>query len=169
MKKVMTAPLALIKFDGVIVGKMRNIRLTESISRGTVRGIGNLAADEVPPLTWDGTLTCGMYLIDFSKAMNFIENANPDNPNGSPVLLRKGVSAEEFFDDLLLQEDGVTVDIMRKVKQSQDGATGIIQKELEIFASIRGAFITREGADISEGQIGGRDADFTYINPVIYT
>ncbi len=166
MEKSITAPLALIKFNGIVIGKMKNIRLTESIGRGTIRGLGRLTPSEVPATTWDGTMNCGMYLIDFSKAMNFIENADP--VNGAPVLQRRVSTPEEFIDTVLLEEEGVTVDIMRKTKVSQDPSTGIITSGQEIFASIKGCFITREGMDISEAQIGGRDADFVYITPVIF-
>lgn len=65
--KTFNAPLALIKFNGIVVGKMRDITLTESINRGTVRGIGALTPDDLPALAWDGSLNCGMYLIDFSR------------------------------------------------------------------------------------------------------
>lgn len=165
--KTFNAPLAIIKFNGIPVGKMRDITLTESISRGTVRGIGALTPDDVPALAWDGSLNCGMYLIDFSKAMNYIDNFA--SIGGAPVLQRKVKSPSEFIDTVLLQEDGVVIDILRKVKDSQDPNTGIIKGKLEIFATIRGAFLTRESMNISESQIGGRNADFVYTTPVIYS
>src|ERR1044072_1427993 len=165
--KTMTAPLAIIKFNGIAVGRMRDLTLTESISRGTVRGIGNLTADEFPALAYDCSLNCGMYLIDFSKAMNFIANA--DAVKGAPILQRRVKSAEDFVNAVLLQEDGVTLDIMRKVKSGMDTNTGVPTAKLEVFASIKGCFLTRESMNISESQIGGRNADFIYGDPVIYS
>lgn len=162
MSKVITAPVAIIKIGGVAIGKMRNIRLTENLNRGTVYGLGALTPDEVPALQWSGTLTCGMYLIDFSKSMNKLINGT--------FLQRRVQSLDEFVDTILLEENGVQVDIMRKVAAgAPDPNTGIITPQLEIFASIKGAFNTREGMDISENQIGGRDADFVYTTPVIYS
>ena len=40
--RVMTAPIAIIQINGVNVGKMKNVRITESIRRGRVTGIGAL-------------------------------------------------------------------------------------------------------------------------------
>jgi hypothetical protein len=134
---------------------MKNIRITESINRGKIFGIGSLTPSELPPLEWDGTLNCGFYLIDFSKQA--IEGA----------LQRTVNSIDEFVDSVLLQEQGVQIDIMRKVKDSV-GSNGAIISRLEMFASVKGAFLTREGFDITESQISGRDADFEYTDPIIY-
>ena len=153
--KTMTAPLAIIKVNGVPVGKMKNIRLTENIRRGKVIGLGRLHASELPPLEWDGTLSCSFYLIDFSDEI--VKN----------TLLRTVQTVGEFVDTVLLQEDGVTIDIIRKVKDFTQ-ANGVIVPKTEIFASIQGCFLTREGFDITESQISGRDADFEYINPIIF-
>lgn len=40
-KRVMTAPLAIIRINSVAVGKMKNVRVTESIRRGRVVGLGS--------------------------------------------------------------------------------------------------------------------------------
>lgn len=153
--KSMTAPLAIVKVGGVPIGKMRNIRLTENIRRGKVLGLGRLNPDELPALEWDGTLNCGFYLIDFSK------EAIPG------TLLRSVQTVDDFVNTVLLNDLGVTIDIMRKVVGSID-SNGVVTPALEIFTSIQAAFLTREGMDISESQISGRDADFEYLNPVIF-
>lgn len=153
--KTMTAPLAIIKVNGVPVGKMKTIRLTENIRRGKVIGLGRLNASEIPPLEWDGTLSCSFYLIDFSEEV--AQNA----------LLRTVQTVDEFVDTVLLNDEGVTIDILRKKKGVRQ-ENGAITSELEIFASIQGCFLTREGFDISESQISGRDADFEYLTPVIF-
>ena len=120
-----------------------------------------LTPDEVPATQWSGTLTCGMYLIIFKKSLNVFTDGK--------FLQRIVQSLDELIDTVLLEENGVQVDIMRKVANGvPNPQTGIITSQLEIFASIKGAFITREGMDISENQIGGRDADFVYTTPVIY-
>lgn len=154
--KTLTAPLAIIKVNGVPVGKMRNVRITETIRRGKVFGLGRLTPDELPALEWDGTLSAGAYLIEFKK--NVIEKA----------LIRNMATVDEFVDTVLLEENGVQIDIMRKTKASQDPITGIITSQLEVFASIQGAFITRESFDITESQISGRDVDFEYTTPIIF-
>lgn len=155
--KVITAPLAVIKVGGVAVGKMKTIRIQETIRRGRVSGLGALTPDELPALEWSGTLSCGFYNIEFDKS------------NLPAAIVRKVNTLEEFVDTVLLQEQGVQVDIMRKVKAGNpDPITGIIPSNLEIFASVKGCFLTREGFDIQEGQISGKDADFDYINPILF-
>lgn len=153
--KTMTAPLAIVKTNGVPVGKMKNIRLTETMRRGAVRGLGTYTPSELPALEWSGSLSCSFYLINFSNEA--IQRA----------LFRNVQNVEEFVNTILLQEDGVTIDIMRKVKDFS-AANGVIVPKLEIFASVKGCFVTREGFDITESQISGRDAEFEYTTPVLY-
>lgn len=156
--KVITAPLAVVKCNGVAIGKMRNIRIQESMRRGRVSGLGALTPDELPALEWTGTLSCGFYNIEFNKSAI---------PKG---IIRKVNTIEEFVDTVLLQENGVQVDIMRKVPDGPpDPNTGIQKSKLEVFASVKGCFLTREGFDIQEGQISGKDADFEYTTPIIFT
>jgi hypothetical protein len=153
--RTMTAPLGIIKVGGVAVGKCKNLRLTEVIRRGDVVGIGKLASSEKPALAWNGTLTMGFYLIDFS--ISPIPGAVNRNAN----------SIQQWEDTLILQDDGVQIDLMRKVAVSTNAA-GIITSGLAVFASIMGAFANREGFDITENQISGRDMDFDYITPILY-
>jgi len=156
--KTMTAPLAVIKVNGIAIGKMKNIRVNESIQRGNVQGIGELTPQELPALKWDGTLNAGFYSITFNNQDALIKNA----------LLRNVNNLQNFVDTVLLQENGIQIDIMKKVKDYQDPATGIIYPKFELFASVRGAFATKESFDISEGQISGRDVDFEYITPILF-
>lgn len=158
-EKVMTAPLAIVKVGGVAIGKMKNIRVTESIQRGKVTGIGRLTPEEVPAIGWSGTLSAGQYAVKI---------------NGQDQLTKSGIlrnvnNLQEFVDTVLLQEEGLTIDILKKVKDFQDPQTKIIYPQYEIYASVRGAFATREGFDISEGQISGKDVDFEYINPILFS
>lgn len=158
MERVLTAPLAVIKVGGVAIGKMKNIRVTENIRRGRVTGIGRLTPSEVPAIDWSGTLTAGFYSITFNNQDQLIKKA----------LLRNVNNLQEWVDTVLLQEEGIQIDIMKKVKDSIDPGTGIITPDYEVFASIRGGFATKEGFDISEGQISGRDVDFEYITPILF-
>lgn len=158
-QRVMTAPLAIIKVGGVAIGKMKNIRVTENIRRGRVTGIGRLTPEELPALDWSGTLNAGFYTIKLDGQDELAKKG----------ILRKVNNLQEFVDTVLLQEDGVQVDILKKVKDSVDPNTGIITPRYEIFGSIRGGFLTREGFDISEGQISGKDVDFEYLEPILFS
>jgi hypothetical protein len=139
---------------------MKDISINETINRGEVRGIGELNPSEVPAQSWSGQLSCSMYLVEFKKALNKLEDAS--------VLQRTVQSVDDFVNTVLLTEEGVTIDLMRKVKDSVDSTTGVIKSKTEIFASVRGCFITRQGMQVSEGQIGGQNCEFVFINPVIY-
>lgn len=153
--KVMSAPLAIVKVNGVAVGKMKSIRCTENIRRIKVVGLGTLVASEYAATDWSGTLNCGFFMIDLRKS------AIPG------ALLRTVSTVQEWEDTLLLSNDGVQIDILRKVEDHRD-PSGVIVPRLETFASIKGCFISRESFDISEGQISGRDVDFEYTTPILF-
>jgi len=156
-KKVLTAPLALIKVKGITVGKMKNLRITETYRRGRVSGIGELNASEVPALEFNGNISAEFYEIDFRKT------GLPD------AIKRTAGSVQEFVDNMLLQEDGIDVVVFKKTKDFIDPQTGLIKSKLKKHATINQAFIDREGLTISEGQISGHNQDFTYLTPMIYS
>jgi hypothetical protein len=153
---VLTAPLALIKVNGITIGKMKNIRCTETYRRGRVSGLGQLVSEELPALEWNGTLTCQFYSVSFHKT---------GLPEG---IKRRAPSIQAFVDNVLLQEGGVDVTIMKKIKDTIDPTTGLIVATYEEYATITGCFLDRESFDISEGQISGQDQDFSYLTPIIY-
>ena len=155
----MTAPLAIIQINSVTVGKMKNVRITESIRRGRVTGLGTLTPSELPALEWQGSLTCSSYTINFNLLANISKKGTFRNAN----------SLEEWANALLLQEDGLEIAILRKVKDGEiDSETGVVKSKYETFAKVSGAFATREGFDIQEGQISGRDTEFEYTTPILY-
>lgn len=158
-KKIMTAPLAIIQINSVTVGKMKNVRITENIRRGRVTGLGTLTPSELPVLEWQGSLSCSSYTINFNLLANVSKKGTFRNSN----------SIEEWANALLLQEDGLEISILRKVKDGDiDVETGIVKSKHETFAKVAGAFATREGFDIQEGQISGRDTEFEYTTPILY-
>jgi len=158
-EKVMTAPLAIIQIDGVTVGKMKNVRITETIRRGRVTGVGRLNPDELPALEWNGTLSCSSYTINFNLLANNMKKGS----------FRNSSTVENWANAVLLQEDGLEIAIMKKVRDGEiDKDTGLVKSKYETFAKTVGAFVTREGFDIQEGQISGRDTEFEYIQPILY-
>jgi hypothetical protein len=154
-QKVMHAALAVIKVQGLAIGKLKNIQCTENHRRIKVGGLGQLAADEAPPVEWSGAMNCGAFLIDLKKAVF----------PGS--MQRIANSITDWENSVLLQEEGITIDILRKVKIA-DGINGIPVVGFEVFASIRGCFMNRESFDLTDGQISGRNVDFEYINPILF-
>ena len=159
-ERVMTAPLAIIQIDSVTVGKMKNVRITEQIRRGRVSGLGRLTPSELPALEWSGSLSCSSYSINFNLLANKMRKGT----------FRKAGTVEAWANAILLQEDGLEISIHRKVKDGDiDKDTGLVAAvKYETFAKVSGAFATREGFDIQEGQISGRDTEFEYLEPILF-
>lgn len=158
-KKVMTAPLAVIQINSVTVGKMKNVRITENIRRAKVTGLGKLNPDELPAVEWSGSLSCSSYTINFNLLANKMKVG----------AFRNAGTVEEWSNAVLMQEDGLEIAILRKVKDGEiDAETGLVKTKYETFAKTTGAFMTREGFDIQEGQISGRDTEFEYLNPILF-
>lgn len=157
--RVMTAPLAIIKINSVTVGKMKNVRITETIRRGRVTGVGRLNPEELPALEWSGSLSCSSYTINFNLLANVSKLGT----------FRNAETVEEWANAILLQEAGLEISILRKVKDGEiDTETGLVKTKYETFAKVNAAFATREGFDVQEGQISGRDTDFEYLEPILY-
>jgi len=155
-ERVITAPLAIIKVKGVAIGKMRGIRVNENIQRGNVQGLGQLIPDEKPALSWSGTVSCDFYNIDFVKSQV------PE------AILRNVSTIQEWSDSVLLQEEGVTLDIFKKIAAPGAPKSGLIPSVETPYATIIGLFLDTENFDINEGQVSGRNQSFQYLNPIIF-
>jgi hypothetical protein len=153
--KTMNAPLAIIKVKGVAVGLMKNIRINETIRRGSVKGIGTLIPIELPALDWTGELSCSFYMIDL-------------NLTGLPGgINRNAPTVQDWVDNVLLTEQAVDVVIYKKVPKAFDPVTLLTSADVKPFATIRGCFADSDSFDISESQISGRDQRFSYLTPVL--
>lgn len=153
---VLTAPLGIIKVNGVTIGKMRNIRINENISRGRVQGVGALTLSELPALSYVGTLTCDSYNVTYKKS------AIPDSLNTQVQTV------QQFVDSVLLQEEGVEVQLFKKVPKVGQPRKGNIESTEDSIATIRNLFLDSKGMDISEGAISGKNQSFTFTEPIIY-
>lgn len=159
--KVLSAPLALIKqSDGQggfkTIGKMKNIRVTETFRRLDIKGIGQLYPVERPVIDWSGTMTCQSFVIDL-QASGLV---------GAPN--RNTNDAEKFANTLLMNETGIEVHMYRKIKSGVNPDTGIVENIGEdVIAVIKDAFIERESFDLVEGQVMGKDQDFSYLTPIL--
>ncbi len=153
--KVMHGALGVVRKNGTAVGKMRNIRWTENVSRGDVRGIGTLLTSEAPAMAWGGSVSCDFYEIDFTTT-------------GVPQSIRRDVQTnQEFEDQLLLDYDGVTLDIFKKVEDIIDETTGLKKPKAIPYATLTKMLIESDGADLTEGAISGHNQSFRYLGPVL--
>lgn len=151
-KKVLTAPLAIIKSGGVSIGKMQNVRVQETISRGRIQGLGNLTPEDRPPISWDGTLSCSFFFIDLAKSTI---------PN---VLNRKFTSTQDFVDALTLLEEGVQVILYKKTARLEGG---VVVRDLKEIATIDDLLIEGDGFDINEASITSKNQSFSYLSPIL--
>lgn len=153
----LTGALAILKQDGVTVGTARNITLTETQNRGTVIGLGFLVPQEVPILTWSGTLNIGFYAIRLDKSG--LKNAVNRNTN----------SVDAWVNTVLLQENGLTLTFIRKVADVTDPITKMITPKYQELMTVSGMFNTSDTMEITENQISGHNQAFLYTNPVLIT
>lgn len=152
--KVFTAPLCIVKQNGVAIAKIRSLRLNESIQRGEVQGLGRLTLDEVPPTRIRCSASFSFYNVVFRDSAI---------PKG---IDRQFENIKDFVDNFLLK-DGVQIDIYKKVEDTVN-ENGIKTAKLEPFATIRDMFIDSDSMDVTEGNVSTRDQSFQYLTPVLY-
>lgn len=160
--QTMQAALGVIKMINpqtnqvVTIGKMKNIRVTETFRRIDVKGIGQLYPVERPVVDWSGSLTAQTTVVDLHKA-GFA---------GAPN--RATNDALKFANTLLLNEQGLQIFLYRKAANQINPNTGIVETVLEEpVAVINNAFIDRWAFDLVEGQVMAKDQDFTYLTPIL--
>ncbi|MEX1384020.1 hypothetical protein [Lutibacter sp.] len=151
-----TGALAIIKVQGEAVGKIQNIRVNENINRVDVRQLGDPIPVESPVVQWSGTLSCSIIEVDFDKGG--IKNA----------IRRDVQSNEEYSDQLLLNPNGVQIDIFKKISDVIDPNTGLIRSTIKPFAVITKVLIDSDSFNINEGQVVLRDQSFRFLSPVIF-
>jgi|TARA_R110000787_G_scaffold10111_17_gene34720 hypothetical protein len=150
---VLTAPLAVIEKDGQRIGLMTTVEASETIGRAEVQGIGKLTLSEVPATTWRGRVTCAQMMIDL-------------NSSGIPDAVKRDVSSiQQWVDNVLLQEEGIDLVLLKRAKIGQN-PDGNILAEYEEIGVIKNMFLTSDSFNISEGQISGRNQEFVYTTPI---
>lgn len=160
--KVLTGAIALIKVDGQIIGKMRSVSVQEQIQRMEVRGLGTIMPSEAAVTSWSGTLTCEFMSVSFKN--DGIKNAiRRTFPNIASQAL---IGGESFEDQLVLDTQGVQIDIFKKVADVID-ANGIIKPKLIPYAVVQNCLIESDSFQISEGGIAGHNQSFKYLKPMV--
>lgn len=163
--KVLTGAIALIRVKGSIIGKMKTVRYQENFRRIAVRGIGTILPSEQAVTEWDGTFSCEFMEISFKDTGITDAIKRKFTSSRSQVLLGN----ESFEDQLILDTEGVQVDIFKKVSDIIDPVTGIIKPTLQPYATIARILIESDSFDISEGGLAGHSQSFKCLDPVIYT
>jgi len=161
--KVLTGAIALIKVEGKVIGKMKSVRCQEQIRRQPVRGIGTILPSEQAVIEWEGTLSCEFMEVEFKKSgiTNAIRRIFPNI--ASQVLIGEA----SFEDQLVLDTEGVQVDIFKKVTDVIN-PDGTIKPKLKPYAIVKKCLIESDSFDISEGSIAGHSQSFKYMVPLTY-
>jgi hypothetical protein len=164
-EKVLTGALGIIKVGNVVVGKAKNVRCTESFRRVDVMGIGTLFLSEAPIVGFNGTCSFSQMSISFKK-------------DGLPGAIKRiffniysqaFAGVESFEDQLILDSDGIDMDIYKKVADYIDPTTGAIKPKPQIYVTVRNLLIESDGFDLSEGAVVTRDQQFRYLTPITYS
>lgn len=162
--KVLTGAIALIKVQGEVIGKMKSVRCQENMRRIAVRGIGTILPSEQAVIEWEGSLSCDFMEIRFEETG--IKNAiRRMFPNIASQVLNGNSS---FEDQLVLDTDGVQIDIFKKVTDVIDPFTGIIKPKLKPYAIVKNCLIESDSFDINEGSIAGHSQTFKYLTPLTF-
>ena len=155
----MTAARAIIKVNGVAVGYMKNLRVSENKQRGSVMGLGEVTKRERPLLAINCTWSCDFYLIDLSKT-------------GIPGLeSRNAMSVEQYKHTQALLPNVVNILILKKDVLSQNGAVvsnGIVTTAGEgVLATLEDVYLDNTSWDLSENQISGFSQSGEYTTPIL--
>ena len=155
-QQTLTAPKAVIKINGYASGFMRNVRCTENVQRGEVKGISNLTLQEVPATGYTCQLTADFFFISLKR------------PEVQAMVNRAG-SVAEFINTLILGEQPCQVHLYKKVKLSEaNGVVTSVNNEGETIAVITDFFPDSQSWDITEGQVSGTNITGRYLTPVIF-
>lgn len=154
--QVLTAPLAIIKIKGTVVGKIKNLRIQEQYQRGNVMGIGALISSEKPILGIQCSFLASSYVVSVKK-LGTIDN---------PFVIRGASTTEQFVNTVLMQDNGVDIYVMKK--GAKVITNGIVTEATEenLFV-IKNAFLTSNSFDLNEGQISGSDLSGEYLEPIL--
>ena len=154
-QKTMTAPRAIIYANGIAIGYMKGIRITETINRASVQGIGRLSKREMPALGITCTWNCDFYMIDLNRT-------------GVTGLNKRNVqSVVQYEDTLTLFEQAMDIHIYKKEMGSE--VNGVVTAVTEgDFAILKDVYISSESFDISENQISGQNQSGEYMDPIIF-
>ena len=162
--KVMTGAIALIKVNGQVIGKMKTVRAQENMRRLAVRGLGTILPSEEAVVEWEGTMSCEFMEIQFKSTgipgaiKRIFANVNSQVLFGNP----------SFEDQLVLDSNGVQVDIFKKVTDVINPLTGIITPKLTPYATLFNCLIESDSFDINEGSISGHSQSFKYLKAITY-
>jgi hypothetical protein len=166
---VLTGALAIVIVNNKPVGLMKNIRAAENTSRAQVRGLGSILPKEAPVTAWSGTVSCSFYEIDFKKSGVPGATRRDVGAGNGASQVTIGNNVPSYEDQLVLDTEGVQLNIFKKIKDVLDPATGLIIPGKVPYAIITRVLIESDSINIDEGSVAGRDQSFQFLDPITYS
>lgn len=164
MAEVLHGAIAIIKSGGKVIGKIRNWRFNENFQRIGVQGLGTIFESEAPVTKYTATLSVSKFAVSYKDGV--IPNAI--RRNISTIKSQALAGNASFEDNVVLEEEGLTIDCYRKVKDVIDPATGFIKPKVKPEIIVTKAFIESSSLDISENTVSGNDQSFKVLEPPVY-
>jgi len=164
--KVLTGAIAIIKVNGQAVGKMRTVTINENFQRIPVpKGLGSIFDDEMALVKFNGTVSCSQVEIDYR------DSGLPGGVRrifGSNIAsqIAAGNNLQNFEDEAVLDFEGITVDLFKKIQDAIDPATNNIIPGAIPYATIGRMFIESDNVSINEQNVAGRDQTYRFLDPV---
>jgi hypothetical protein len=153
--QTLTAPIAILKRNGVAIAKIRGFNIQESYQRASVQGLGSLTREEVPPVLITCTASFDFYLVNFRDSAI----------NGA--IKRGALKLQDFVDNFILQ-DGISIDVYKKVATGNINEQGLKISKEDLVGTIKNMFINSDSMSLSEGGVGSRSQAFEYLEPILY-
>ena len=154
----MTAARAIIKMNGVPVGYMKNLKVSENKQRGSVMGLGEVTKKERPLLGITCTWSCDFYMIDLTKT-------------GVPGADNRQVqTVNDYKNTQVLMENAVDVYIYKKDVGEVTGTSPsqIVTTVAEtVFAVRRDVYLDNTSWSLTENQISDFNQSGEYLQPII--
>jgi len=151
----MTAPRAVIKKDGQTIGLIKAIRATETLNRGSVRGLGTIYESERPVLTFQGTWNCDFFFVDLAAS-------------GIPGMDNRNVTSTVIYEQTkVLLEDPVDIYIYKKSVETVDGNGNVTEIQEDGLAVLRDCYLDSMSFDITEGAVSSHNQSGVYTKSII--
>ena len=153
--KVFTAPLAIIYFGNLAVGKMMNITFTENLVRQDGRELGSVYSFERPLTSINCTFTAQSAQIDMKRFGSVPNEMWPLN----------ATTPAEFANTLLFGDTEVEIKVFSKVPTAREGGLVVATAEEEM-GTIRNAVLDSRSFNIANDQIVTQNLSGSYLKPM---
>lgn len=159
--KVFSAPKAYIEINNKKAGIIRDLSFTEDIGRAEVKGLGDLADQEVPATSFKGRFTLGHFFIDFEQ------------DNMKQMINRYGGKGK-FLNTLSLGEFPFSITIYEKLTAS--GGRDEVNKLVtnvnitgKRIAVLNNCYLDSQSFQLSNDGIAGLNSSGRYLDPVTFS